>query len=141
MLSAVESLLEKHPEVRPQNLGIWVDYSCVNQDDPLSGVQALPMMIMQCDAMISLVDEDYYSRAWCSVEVMLMQTIKKTYGLYLWYEQVATSRRQEATGLRHNYVLREGNIDLQLVLAEKHLSLETDRQKIYFLERQIKLLR
>ena len=37
----------------------------------MPGVSALPMILAQCNAVISLVDDKYHNRAWCSVEVMM----------------------------------------------------------------------
>jgi len=42
-------------------------------------------MITQCDAVISLVDSDYFTRAWCCVEAMMIQSLVR-YGIH-------TSRR------------------------------------------------
>ena len=52
------------------------------------GVSALPMIVAQCDSLISLVDDKYYSRAWCCVEVMIVQTLIKSYGIHQWYEHL-----------------------------------------------------
>lgn len=98
------------------------------------------MIIVQCDAMISLVDDIYYSRAWCSVEIMVIQKLKRAYGLHLWYEQVPLGSDKDEPGWPQKYELREGNIDFPIVLSEKHLTFESDRSRILFLERQMKLL-
>ncbi|KAG7152015.1 hypothetical protein HYQ46_012157 [Verticillium longisporum] len=50
------------------------------------------MIVAQCNAVISLVDGQYYERAWCSVEVMMVQQLRRAYGLHLWYEHIATGR-------------------------------------------------
>ncbi len=108
----------------------------------MPGVSALPMIVAQCDALISLVDDAYYSRAWCSVEVKMVQTLKKSYNMHLWYEHGAVGQPGE-TGYQsgeNNFVLRQGPINLELVMAEKRLTFEEDRPKVLFLERQTKLL-
>lgn len=80
---------------------------------------------MQCDAIIGLVDDEYHTRAWCSVEALLVQTIKKSYGMHYWYEQVKTAE---------GWALQEGPIDLEISIAEKTLSFEkVDRPKVMFL--------
>lgn len=105
----------------------------------MRGVSALPMIVAQCNAVISLIDEEYYNRAWCSVEVMMVQALKKSYNLHLWYEHVLGQPdgkgKSDVDG-----VLREGPMDLEIIMAEKHLSFEADRPKVLFLERQTKLL-
>ncbi|KAM0325900.1 hypothetical protein ACHAQA_007203 [Verticillium albo-atrum] len=132
MVAAVQSFLHLHPAVDPSRLGIWLDHSCVDQDDPMPGVSALPMIVAQCNAVISLVDEHYYERAWCSVEVMMVQRLRRAYGLHLWYEHVDVPEK--------GWALREGALDMGIVMAEKKLTFESDRPKVLFLERQSKLL-
>lgn len=106
----------------------------------MSGVSALPMILAQCDAMISLVDDKYHERAWCSVEVMMMQMLKKSYDLHLWYEHVLVQPDENNNGGHEKWVLREGSMDLEVVMAGKQLTFEEDRPKVLFLERQSKLL-
>ena len=107
------------------------DYACVDQEGPAKGVNALPMILAQCNAVISLVDEGYYTRAWCSLEVLMVQTLKKSYGLHLWYEYVYTGDNR--------WDLRPGSMDLQVSMTEKKVTMEADRAKIMFLERQVAL--
>ena len=104
------------------------------------GVSALPMIVAQCDSMISLVDDKYYSRAWCCVEVMIVQTLMKSYGLHHWYEHVLVQPNRDTEGNDEQWILREGPLDLEINMVEKELSFEKDRPKVLFLERQSKLL-
>ncbi|KAI0630345.1 hypothetical protein C8Q77DRAFT_1064118 [Trametes polyzona] len=128
MLSAIDAFLERHPEVDRSKLGIWVDYACVDQDSPAAGVNALPLNLAQCDAVISLVDEKYYTRAWCSVEVLMVQTLRRSWGIHLWYECDQEGK------------LREGPHDLDVDMRETKLTFEEERPKLRFLERQSRLL-
>ncbi|KAI1807729.1 hypothetical protein F4811DRAFT_573245 [Daldinia bambusicola] len=139
MLAAAEEFLKMHPAVDRARMGIWLDCACINQSNPMPGVHALPMILTQCDAVISIADELYYDRAWCSVEILLIQTLKRSYGLHLWYEQVcAAGSDGEGKG---EPILRDGPIGLEISLAKKKLSFEqVDRPKVMFLERQSKLL-
>lgn len=105
----------------------------MDQDKVQAGVAALPMNLAQCNAVISLVDEQYYDRAWCCIEAMMVRTLQKAYNLHLWYEHVIDPA--EGAG-----VLREGPRSLEISLAEKKLTFEHDRPKLQFLERQTKLL-
>ncbi|KAI9282988.1 hypothetical protein BC943DRAFT_281043 [Umbelopsis sp. AD052] len=136
MVKAVENFLELHPSVNRDKLGIWLDYACVDQDSPQPGVAALPMIVAQCNALISLIDDTYYERAWCCVEVMMMQTLVKSYNIHLWYEHVVVVEKE---GVEKSY-LREGPVDMDINMAAKYLTFETDRPKILFLERQTRLL-
>ncbi|KAG9199716.1 hypothetical protein G6514_008271 [Epicoccum nigrum] len=63
MLRAIEQFLDLRKEVDRHQLGIWIDFACVDQDNQKSGVAALPMNLAQCNAMISLTDDDYYNRS------------------------------------------------------------------------------
>ncbi|KAM0268232.1 hypothetical protein ACHAQH_010031 [Verticillium albo-atrum] len=112
-----------------------MDIACINQKDPKPGVASLPMVVAQCNALISLVDDTYYDRAWCAVEVMILQSLRRPYGLHLWYEH-NISGVEGSTG-----ALRAGPSDLAITIADKKLSFEEeDRPKVTFLERQSKLL-
>lgn len=108
------------------------DYACVKQESPAKGINALPMILAQCNAVISLIDEGYYTRAWCSLEVLMVQTLKKSYGLHLWYEHVSTGGDDE-------WDLRPGSMDLRVTMADKKVTMEADRAKVMFLERQVAL--
>lgn len=106
----------------------------------MPGVSALPMTLAQCDAVISLVDDKYHSRAWCSAEVMMVQTLKKSYDLHMWYEHVCVRSDANEGGGDGKWILREGPLNLEINMAEKQLTFEDDRPKVLFLERQSKLL-
>ncbi|KAM7197775.1 hypothetical protein V8F20_006448 [Naviculisporaceae sp. PSN 640] len=136
MITASELFMERHSEVKAHELGLWIDFACVDQDNPMRGVSALPMILAQCNAVISLVDDEYYTRAWCSVEVMVAQTLAKNYGLHLWYEHVYDGGPEKDP----RGTLRPGPLDMEIVMADKLLSFERDRPKVLFLERQSRLL-
>ncbi|PKS12586.1 hypothetical protein jhhlp_000794 [Lomentospora prolificans] len=136
VIAAVERLLQLHPDISPSRLSIWLDYACVDQEGPAKGVAALPMILAQCNAVVSLVDDEYYTRAWCSVEVMMVQTLKKSYHLHEWYEQ---TREDGGQGLPQ-WILRPGPMDIVITMADKRVTLEEDRAKTLFLERQTRLL-
>ncbi|KAL0944564.1 uncharacterized protein CTRU02_202451 [Colletotrichum truncatum] len=133
MINAIEEYLKINPSVDRERLGIWMDHACVDQDDPNAGVAALPMFLAQCDAMISLYDDQYYDRAWCAVEVIMIETLRSSYGIHQWYEHI-----EERAG--DDCRLREAE-DRQLSMENKILTFETDRPKVLFLERQSRLLR
>ena len=100
-------------------------------------MNALPLAVTQCDAVISLVDNEYYSRAWCSVEVMLALELQRAYKLHDWWVHLLSSPKND----RVNGSLKRGNTRLKLDLSEKKLSKEElDRPKVEFLMRQSKLL-
>ena len=84
--------------------------------------------------MISLVDGKYYDRAWCCIEVLMLQTLRRAYGIHVWYEHIA----DPTSGVEY---LREGPYDLHIDMAYKKVTYEADRPKLLFLERQTRLLR
>ncbi|KAI0766107.1 hypothetical protein BD413DRAFT_571385 [Trametes elegans] len=127
MLEAIKAFLGENPTIDPTKLGIWLDFACVDQNSPKSGVNALPMSLMQCNALISLVDEGYYTRAWCSIEALMIQTLRRAWGLHAWYVFDG-----------------QGKLLLQPpdreVVAGERLTYEEDRPAIEFLKRQSRLL-
>ena len=136
---AIDDFLKAHPDVNTETLGIWIDYACIDQEDPMSGIAALPMIIAQCNALISLVDANYYNRAWCSVEVMMIQALRRTYNLHSWFEHVANTEASKSGG-NYNWTLKKESSDFDIDLTTKQLRFEHDWSKVKFLERQCKLL-
>ena len=98
------------------------------------------MLLAQCDAVISLVDDTYYTRAWCSVETIMAQTLRKSWGIHLWYEYVPLHPSDNASGFDAKWILRKGPMAMEIEMAKKELTYEEDRPKVLFLERQSKLL-
>jgi tetratricopeptide (TPR) repeat protein len=157
MVHATEDFLKLDPSVNPDRLGIWLvrrnlllrnldlhilqDYACIDQDNPTSGVTALPMLLAQCNAVISIVDhDDYYTRAWCALEIVMIQTLQKSYQKHKWYEYAPSSTSSDQGG-REMWTLRPGPLELKITAADKNLTVEDDRAKIVFLERQTQLLK
>ncbi|KAK4892638.1 hypothetical protein LTR27_008914 [Elasticomyces elasticus] len=142
VVKAAAAFLDLHPSMDADTLGVWIDYACIDQDQPMSGIAALPMVLAQCDALISLVDDEYHDRAWCTVEVMMAQALQNAYRQHLWFEHFETPRKAAGEAGSGSYgILREGPRDLRTTLADKRLRFEEDRWKIHFLERQINMFR
>jgi len=60
----------------------WIDYCCVDQDDPLPGVMKLPVFIALCMKIWCYVDTpDYMDRAWTRLERVVMASTKFIAGL------------------------------------------------------------
>jgi hypothetical protein len=56
----------------------WVDYACINQDDPAEGIAFLPCYIAALDGVLCYdraykdnPEEDYFQRPWCRIEMMI----------------------------------------------------------------------
>lgn len=143
MKDAVTKLLAlpAYQGFREDEVGVWVDYACVDQDQPASGVAALPLVIAQCDAIVSLVDAEYYSRGWCAVEVMIAQTLRASFGIHQWWEHVPATAGVDApaSGVQTGSELRVAE-SKEIDMKDKLLSFESDRPQVLFLERQSKLL-
>nr|KAK5448452.1 hypothetical protein LTR18_001540 [Exophiala xenobiotica] len=153
MVNAVETLLQRkrleRKRIDPDQVGIWLtalaalranlpdfqDCSCISQTDKVArerGVNALPMAVTQCDAMISLMDDDYWHRAWCAVEVRLMRELMQSYHLHEWWEHKLHSKSDPVHG-----ALGRGNEARDFDISKMSLTEEKiDRPKIDFLVRQ-----
>ena len=140
VIKAVEEFLNFHPEIDRDSLGVWIDVACINQDDPMPGISALPMIVAQCNTLISLVDDGYHDRAWCSVEVMMNLALSRRCRLYMWYEYREDPVTADGNANPGVYGLRTGPEHLDVELARKHLSFEGDRPKVLFLEGLSRLL-
>lgn len=140
VIKAMEEFLNFHPNIDRDSLGVWIDVACIDQDDPMPGISALPMIIAQCNTLISLVDNEYHGRAWCSVEVMMILALRRRCRLYMWYEYREDPATAEGNANPGVYGLRMGPEHLDIELAGKHLRLEEDRQKVLFLEGLSRLL-
>ncbi|KAK4552908.1 hypothetical protein LTR86_010040 [Recurvomyces mirabilis] len=135
MLRAVEKYLAAHPNVVPERLGIWMDSSCVDRKNPLPGIAALPINLAQCDALITIEDEEFWDRAWCSVEALMIQKLRQRYGVHEWYRY-----KYGHDGVGDAWTLTEAAIDMAIDPSSKSMTWEEDRDKISFLERQARLL-
>lgn len=150
MIRCAEAFLVQNPNVRLESLGIWLvsgynlapkfnnghglmrlqDLACIDQDNDemrRSGIDALPLAVTQCNAMISLVDPTYYTRAWCVVEVMLIRELQRAYKFHVWQEESDGS-------------LQKADIKRVVDLNNLGLSREDDRPSVDFLLRQSALL-
>ncbi|KAK4552907.1 hypothetical protein LTR86_010039 [Recurvomyces mirabilis] len=145
MLNAVDGFLAANKDIRPEQLAIWVDYACIDQDglvEKARGVDSLPLAVTLCNAMISLVDETYYTRAWCAVEVLMMQAVLSTYDVHQWWsnphqwwEHKLDSDTDGSNGTLHKSGLKTFDVSSLRLSHEK-----SDRPKIEFLNRQSRLL-
>ncbi|EFX01791.1 hypothetical protein CMQ_8257 [Grosmannia clavigera kw1407] len=143
MLLALESFFEMNPSISPQRLGVWVDYACIDQDNAQarqSGISTLPLILVQCDALISLTSNGYYDRAWCTLEVDMARSLIMSYGVHKWFVYDATEMAEIGKGPRKLY-LQSGPIQkLASSLSDKKCSQPSDWPTLIFLERQTQLL-
>ena len=115
------------------------DFACVDQDNPKTGVTALPIIVAQCDAVISLIDDDYFDRAWCCVEAMMIDRLRNRSPMHAWYEHVPVDPSLDE-GTDDRWGLIEAPYHDLYPMADKKLSYEQDRPKVLFLARQSVLL-
>ncbi|OQN95998.1 hypothetical protein B0A48_17989 [Cryoendolithus antarcticus] len=153
MLDAIEKLLRKGNKasgaagLSRDEVFIWLDVASIDQNnrDPGAqdrGVSALPLVITLCNTMISLVDDSYFSRAWCAVEALLMQSLL-SYGHHKHLEHHV---RRDGSGER----FAEGSLSPSRRLEQLQdvatndvkygVTKPEDRTSIRFLARQAKLL-
>ena len=100
------------------------------------GVSTLPLVVAQCNAIISLIDKAYYKRAWCAVEVLMMQTMA-SYKQHRCFEHRLYSNSADPVSGYLQQRVRNFEVD---EIANLELTLESDRPTIAFLVRQSKLL-
>lgn len=98
------------------------------------------MTLAQCDAVISLVDERYYHRAWCTVESYLMQTLQRSYGRNRRFEFRDVVAGQNSEGLDTTGTLLLGGTPVDGEMENKEISNPLDRPRLLFLKRQSTLL-
>ncbi|KAI1874629.1 hypothetical protein JX265_004837 [Neoarthrinium moseri] len=135
MCSAIEALIQQRSEIEKENVYIWVDFACIDQENKDPGIAALPVVVAQCDAMISVVESGYFGRAWCAVEAYMVHTLIKSYGRHEWYHYTPDPGPNAVTGsLASSSPMDEPDI------AKLRLTYEADRQQVEFLLRQSRLL-
>ncbi|KAK3303820.1 uncharacterized protein B0T15DRAFT_577077 [Chaetomium strumarium] len=136
MIDAAELFLEQNPSVRAERLGVWMDFACVDQDNPATGVSALPIVTL-CDAVFSLVDDMYYERAGCCVEAKMISELTperrfpapffyQVQTVHRWYEHIPAPEPSGHGGQK--WILqpaRRGGLPLR----NKKLTFERDRPK------------
>ena len=104
----------------------------------MRGVNSLAAVIRQVDAVISLVDDSYFERAWCSVEVAFTQRLRGKNGVPLWYvdEEV---RPISANSAAASHLVEAKPVECAGPDLLK-LSYETDRPTVKFLFLQASLI-
>ena len=70
----------------------------------------------------------------------MIQTLEKSYQKHKWYQYAPSSASLEGNSGSEEWTLRAGPLDLNITAADKRLTVEEDRPKIVFLERQTQLL-
>lgn len=49
----------------------WIDFSCIDQDQPAKAVPLLPVWVACCERFLRIETNDYSDRAWCRLEPLL----------------------------------------------------------------------
>ena len=65
--------------VAEEQLYIWIDYSCIEQDDVpelLRGVNSLGLYVCSSDAFITIEHDAYFERGWCLMECLFADASK-----------------------------------------------------------------
>ena len=145
MVSSAETLV-KQQRWDENKVGLWVDFGCIEQDDRVQqqrGVNSLAAVIRQVDAVISLVDEEYYTRAWCSVEIAFAQRLRSRNQVPHWFlETSLTSSRGQGDLSDADYSSVVAHHP-ERVLGDPNtlnISFEKDRPSVRFLFLQASLI-
>ncbi|KAK0647102.1 hypothetical protein B0T16DRAFT_329256 [Cercophora newfieldiana] len=138
MLLAVEQFLGEpgNQWIEREKLCIWMDFACVDQDDPSKGVSSLPIIITQCDLTISLIDDQYFERAWCCVEAKMAGALVYGRETHKWYEQIPVFRKEDDGKVQVTTWELQQRINHYVDMENKKLTFESDRPKVVFLGRQ-----
>jgi hypothetical protein len=87
-----------------------------------------------------LIDDQYFERAWCCVEAMMIQSLTYNRGrIHKWYEQVPFASTELWSGGEANWALKDAGYHY-IEMKDKKLTFETDRPKVLFLSRQSNFL-
>lgn len=65
--------------VAEEQLYLWIDYSCIEQDDVpelLRGVNSLGLYVCSADAFITIEHDAYFDRGWCLMECLFADASK-----------------------------------------------------------------
>ncbi|GLI60534.1 hypothetical protein VaNZ11_002681 [Volvox africanus] len=65
---AIAAHMSKRLGVPEDDVYLWLDYSVIDQDNPMPGVQALPVYIACCEEFVYIHHDEYWQRAWCLTE-------------------------------------------------------------------------
>ena len=49
---------------------LWIDWPCIDQNNPLPEIAALPAYVSCCSGIMAAYNETYMTRAWCRVEIL-----------------------------------------------------------------------
>ena len=49
----------------------WIDYSCLDRRDMANNITMLPLWVACCERVLCFETDDYHSRAWCRLELLL----------------------------------------------------------------------
>ena len=66
-------------DVPEEQIYIWIDYACVDQDDVpelTRGVNSLGLYVTSTDAFITIEHDSYFGRGWCLLECLYADTSK-----------------------------------------------------------------
>ena len=55
----------------PTEVLFFIDYTCVDQENPRAEISALPCYISACSEILVHYDPQYFDRAWCRMEMMM----------------------------------------------------------------------
>nr|POF01032.1 hypothetical protein CFP56_20980 [Quercus suber] len=144
MKSAMALFMDQHKELDEEQDVASIDQIDKDVDGKQRGINALPLIVAQCNAIVSLVDDTYFDRAWCVVEVQMMQILRDSYGLHECWNHYLKGDDQGPPGLHPapSFPLIEDNL-VCTIGSNKHklkLSHAGDEHTVKFLVRQSKIL-
>ncbi|CAB1102696.1 unnamed protein product [Ectocarpus sp. CCAP 1310/34] len=61
----------------PYELYLWIDYACINQQNPSADRLALPFVLDSCDFMVYVEDDEYWDQALSRTEHFLFHKLRR----------------------------------------------------------------
>ncbi|CAN0011789.1 unnamed protein product, partial [Pylaiella littoralis] len=69
--------LAKRMRRKPRDFYLWIDYACINQQNPTADRLALPFVLDSCDVMVYVEDDEYWDQALSRTEHFIFHKVRR----------------------------------------------------------------
>ncbi|CAM9233511.1 unnamed protein product, partial [Scytosiphon promiscuus] len=127
--------LAKRMGRKPCEFYLWIDYACINQQNPAADRLALPYVLDACDFMVYIEDDEYWDQALARTEHFLFRKLRRlrppAKGTNLYEEDVFSLSSDGERLTQRSYA--ETNARFTHNPAKGSLTTETDRLYLWTL--------
>mmetsp|Transcript_28599 Transcript_28599/g.72016 ORF Transcript_28599/g.72016 Transcript_28599/m.72016 type:complete len:353 (+) Transcript_28599:339-1397(+) len=97
----LKSKRNQHPTVSEdfQEVLFFIDWPCVDQENPMPEIVALPAYVSACTGIVAYITPEYQERAWCRVELLMAYAFGPD-GTSVEKLERGFTHRPEATGIK-----------------------------------------